>query len=114
MATNKINHSNPQYIKGKREDRQRITMIKVSTRIDTDLTVVIEECHLEVELCMGRIIEGDHNMLIIIEVTLGEEILGKCKIIEVSITEVDVETTTEMTVLEEVEIGLGKDNTPVI
>ena len=57
--------------------------------------------------------------------TLGEEIKGRCKIIEVRITEVDVEiiikataettieTTIEMTILEEVEAGLGKDCTEV-
>ena len=88
-------------------------MIKVSTRIDTDLTVVIEECYLEVELGMNRIIEEGHSMLIVIEMTLGEEILGKCKIIEIRIIEVDIETTIEMAILEEVEVCLGKDNTQV-
>ena len=88
-------------------------MIKVGTRRDTDLTVVIEECHFGVELGMDRIIEEDCSMLIIIEMTLGEEILGKHKIIEVSIIEVDVETTIEMITLEEVEVGPGKDNIQV-
>ena len=46
-------------------------MIKVSTRIDTDLTVVIEKCHSGVELGMNRIIEKDHAMLIAIGMTLG-------------------------------------------
>ena len=84
-------------------------MIKVITRIETDLTVVIGECHLGVQLGMDRIIEEGCNMLIIIEITLGEEILGQHKIIEVSIIEVDIETTKEMTILEEVEVGPGKD-----
>ena len=53
-------------------------------------------------------------MLIIIEMTLGEEILGKHKNTEFIIIEVDVEVTTEMTILEEVEVGLGKDNIQVI
>ena len=52
-------------------------MIKVITGIDADLTVMIGECHLGVELSMGRHIEESQNMLIIIEMTLGEEILGK-------------------------------------
>ena len=46
--------------------------------------------------------------------TLGEEILGIHKIVEVRIIEVGIETTIEMTILEEVEVGLGKDNTQVI
>ena len=65
----------------------------------------------------------------IIEMTLGEEIIERCKAIEVRIIEVDVETfietiiethtettiemTIEMTILEEVEVGLEKDNTHV-
>ena len=43
---------------------------------------------------------------IIIEVTLGEEILEECKIIEVKILEVDIEVTIKMKTLEEVEVGL--------
>ena len=48
-------------------------MIRVIIRIDTDQKVEIGECHLGVELSMDRIIEEDHNMLTIIEMTLGEE-----------------------------------------
>ena len=51
-------------------------------------------------LGMDRVIEEGHNMLIIIEMTLGEGILGKCKIMKVSIIEVDIEATIEMTALE--------------
>ena len=40
--------------------------------------------------------------------TLGEETLERCKIIEVRIIEVDIETTMEMTIMEELEVGLGK------
>ena len=62
-----------------------------------------------------RIIEGDHKT--ITEMTLGEEIMGRCKIIEVRIIEVDVETIIEMkielTILEQAEVGLGKDVTHV-
>ena len=70
-----------------------------------------------------RIIEGDCKTTI--EMTVGEEIMGTCKIIEVTIIEVDIETitethietiiemTTEMKTLEEVEIGLEKDITHV-
>ena len=45
--------------------------------------------------------------------TLGEEILGKSKIIEVSCIEVNIYATIEMTILEEVEVGPGKDSTQV-
>ena len=62
---------------------------------------------------MDRIIEEGPNMLTIKEVTLGEEILEECKIIEVLILEVDIEVTIEM-VLEEVEVDLEKDNIQVI
>ena len=67
----------------------------------------------EVELSIDRIIEVDYSILIIIEMTLGEEMLEKCKIIEVRIIEVDVETTTEMTILEKAEVGPWKDNIQV-
>ena len=78
-------------------------MIKVIIRIDTDQTVEIGEYHLGVELSMGRIIEEGHNMLIIIEMTLGEAILEECKIIEVKISEVDREVTIKMITLEKEE-----------
>ena len=105
-------------------------MTKVTTTPETDLTVVIEECYLEVEVGMDRIIyriiEEDCSILTIIEMTLGEEILGGCKIIEVRIIEVDIEITIEMptettierpiemTIMEEVEVGQGKDNIHII
>ena len=50
----------------------------------------IGECHLEVDLSMDRFIEKGHNMLTIIEVILGQEILKECKNIEVKILEVDI------------------------
>ena len=105
------NNQNKQFKQG---DKQGITMIKAIIRIDTGKIVVIGEYHLGVELSMDRIIEEDCNMLIIIEMTLGEEILGKCKIMEVSIIEVVIEAIIEMTALEEVEVGLGKDSIQVI
>ena len=63
---------------------------------------------------LDRIMEEGHNMLIIIEMTLGEESLGKHKIMVVSIIEVDIEAIVEMTILEEIEVGLGKDSIQVI
>ena len=89
-------------------------MIKAIITIDTGQIVVTGECHLGVGLSMDRIIEEDCTMLIIIEKTLGEEILGKAKIMEVSITEVDIEAIIEMIILEEVEVGLWKDSIQVI
>ena len=68
-------------------------MIKANIKIDTGQIVEIGECHLEVELSMDRIIEECCNMITIIEVTLGEEILEEHKIIEVKIFEVDIEVT---------------------
>ena len=89
--------------------------------------MVIEENHLEVEVGMERIriIEEDCSILTVIEMTLGEEIVEKHKIIEVRIIEVDVETiiemttkktivtTIEMTIMEEVGADLKKDDTQV-
>ena len=49
-------------------------MIKVITRIDTNLTMVKRECHSGLELGMDRIKEECCNMLIIIARTSGEEI----------------------------------------
>ena len=72
-------------------------MTKVTNRLEIDLLVVIGECHLEVEVDMykilDRIIGDDHRA--VIKMTLGEEILGRHKTIEVRITDVDVETVTE-------------------
>ena len=72
-------------------------MIKVTIIPEIDLLVVIGECHLEVEVeidtykIIDRIIGVDHK--IIIEMTLGVETIGRCKVIEVSrIMEVDIET----------------------
>ena len=65
-------------------------MIKVIIKIDTDQIVEIGECHLGVELNMDRIMKEGDNMLTIIEMALGEEILEECKIIEVKILEVDI------------------------
>ena len=53
-------------------------------------------------------------MSIIIEMILEETILEKCKITEVKILEVDIEGIIEKTSLEEVEVGLGKDDIQVI
>ena len=65
----------------------------------------IGECHTGVELSMDRVIEEGPNMITIIEVMLGKEILEECNIIEVNISEVDIEVTIEMKTPEEVEVG---------
>ena len=70
-----------------------ITMIKIDIKIGIDQTVVIRECHTEVELSMDKILEEDHSMITIIEVILGKAILEPHKIIEVRILEVDIEVT---------------------
>ena len=78
QCNNQNKQFKPKIYQGKKRG-QRIIMIKVSTRIDTDLTVMIEECHLGTDLGMDQNIVEDHNMLIITEITSGEEILGKHK-----------------------------------
>ena len=56
-----------------------------------DQTVVIEECHIEVELNMDKITEEGYNMIKFIEVILGKEILEEHKIIEVRILQEDID-----------------------
>ena len=60
-------------------------MIKENIKIDTDQIAEIGECHIEVELSTDRIIEEGCNMIKMIEVTLGQEALEECRIIEVQI-----------------------------
>ena len=78
----RINSLNPRYIKAKGEDDQEIIMteiimIRVTIKIDIDQIVEIEGHHSEVEISTGRIIVEDHDMLIIIEMTLGETIIER-------------------------------------
>ena len=121
-------------------------MTKVANRTEIDLIVVIGECHVDIEIevevgtlrSMDKIIEVDCKT--ITEMTLGEEIIGRCKITDVSrtievdvgtvtetimetcidtntetITQIITETTIEMApILEEVEVGLEKDNPQVL
>ena len=65
-------------------------MIRVIIKIDIDQIEEIGEHYSEVEVSMNRIIEKGHNMLILIEMTLGEKILEKCTIIEVKILKVAI------------------------
>ena len=59
-------------------------MIKIDIKIDTDQTVEIGECHTEVELSMDKIIEKSCSMIRTTEVTLGDEILEKDIITDVT------------------------------
>ena len=104
----------PEIYQGKRRGKTRNYSDQGKYKIDTDQIVEIGECHLEVELSMDRTIEESRDVLTIIEMTLGEEILEKCKIIEVKALEVDTEVPIDMRTLEEVDIGLEKDNICVI
>ena len=85
-------------------------MIKVITRIDTDLIVVKGECHLGIEHGMDRTTEEGDNILIIYRNDFMRGLFREIQNYRVTIIEVDVETTIEMTFLEEVEVGLGKDS----
>ena len=95
MATIRINSLNLRYIKENREEKHKIFMIREIIRIDIDQIVATGGHHSEVEVSTDRNIEEGHNMLILIEMTLGEKISGKCKIIEVKNLEVDIEVITE-------------------
>ena len=48
-------------------------MIKVIIKLGIDQIVKIGEHHLEVEVSMDRFIEEDHNMSMLIEITLGDK-----------------------------------------
>ena len=85
-------------------------MIKTNIKIDTDQRVQIGECYLEIDLSIERIIVEGCNMITIIEVTLGEEILGGCKIIEAKLLDLDIDINIKMEILEEVDVGLEKDS----
>ena len=50
-------------------------MIKVNIKMDTDQTVGIGECHIEVEISMDRIIEEGNNIITIIEVMLCKAVV---------------------------------------
>ena len=80
QGSNQNRMFNQKFTKAKGEDKQGIIMINVNIKIDTDEIVVIGECYLEVELSMHRIIEEGHNMITIIEVMLGDEILENTKL----------------------------------
>ena len=84
-------------------------MIRVIIKIGIDQIAEAEGHHSVVEVSMDRIIGEDHAMSIIIEMILGETILEKCKITEVKILAMDIEGIIEMTTLEEVEVGPGKE-----
>ena len=114
QGNNQNKQFNPKIYQGKRRGQTRNYYDQVNYQNRYRSNSGVGECYLGVDLSMDRIIEEDCNMLIIIEMTLEEDILGKHKIIEVRILEVDIEAIIEMTILEEVEIGLGKDNTQVI
>ena len=58
-------------------------MTRVFIKLDIDQIVEKEGHHSEVEVSMDRIIGEDHNMSIHIEMTLGETILDKHKIIDI-------------------------------
>ena len=74
------------------------------------MAIGIVEYHIEVELSSDKIIEEGHSMIRIIEVNLEEGILEEHKIAEFKILEVDIEVAWGMIMLEEVEVGLEKDN----
>ena len=69
----------------------KIIMIREITKIDIDPIAEIEGQHIEEEVSIDKIIEENHVMLIIIEMTLEETILEKCENKEITILEVDTE-----------------------
>ena len=58
----------------------KTVMIVEMIKIDIDQIAEIEGHHSEVEVCMDKIIEEDHMMSMIIEMTLEETILETAKL----------------------------------
>ena len=56
-------------VKGK--DNLEIIMIKIDINLDTDQTVEIGKCHIEVAFSMEKTIEEGHSKIKTAEVTLG-------------------------------------------
>ena len=117
--TIRISSLSLRYIKVDKENRQEVSMIKITVikeiiSIDIGHKVEIEEHHTEVEVSMDKAIEGGCIMSITTEMTLDETILEKHEITENKIIEVDTEGIIEMIILEEVEVGLGTDNAQII
>ena len=111
MVVVSTGHLNLKVIKEQREeDKLEIIIIKIDIKIAIDKTVVIGECHIEVKLSMGKIIEEGHGMIKITEVILGNEILEIHKIATVKTLEVDIEVALGVTILEDVKVGLEKDS----
>ena len=94
----------------------KIFILRVIIKGDTHQIVETEGYQSEVEDSTDRIIEENCNMLIIIEITLGEIIsegicIPQIKTTEVRLLEVTIEVTIEMITLEEVEVGLETEIT---
>ena len=89
-------------------------------RMGIDPTAEIEKFNLVVEFSMDKIIEVDQGMDKAIGMTSGEKIIKgmqehiKIRILEDEIIEVDIEETTEMIIMKEVEVGLEKGHIQVI
>ena len=94
-------------------------MTKVTTRPEIDLIVVIGDNHLEMKVGMYRIMERTIDRIIgvdgktVMEMTLGEEIVERYKIIEVGTTEVDVGTVIE-TVIETIKENITEMTTEIL
>ena len=56
------------YMKEKGEDKLDIIIIKIDINVGIDQTVLIGECHIEVEVSMDKITEEGCSMIKIIEV----------------------------------------------
>ena len=75
--TTRINSLNPREIRTTGEDNQEINLIKIIMlreiiKIDIDQIAEIEEHHTEVEVSMDKVLEEDHIMSIIIEMSTEE------------------------------------------
>ena len=58
-------------------------MTRVIIKIGIHQIVEKEGLHSQVEVSLDKIIGEDHNMSILLDMTIAETILEKCKIIEV-------------------------------
>ena len=92
----------------------KIIIVREITKRNIDQIVEIEGHHTEVEVSKDNIIEKDHIMSIIIEMTLEGTVLEKYEISEVKFLGVDTEGDIEMKILDVVKVGLGTHNIQII
>ena len=114
QGSNQNNQFKPKIYQGKRRGQSRNYCNQVNYQNRYRLNSGDRQASFRGRGQYGQNYRGRPQYANIYRMTLGETILEKCKTIEVKILEVDIDVIIEITTLEEVEVGLGKDNIQVI